>query len=72
MTFTPTKPSVTPYEGDDEVLRRITSAKTIDEWLEATKLLPPDDDGYDILAALEENRRWSCGCPPVSKNDPSP
>jgi hypothetical protein len=33
--------------------------KTYHEWLEVTKLLPPDDGGYDIVKALDENRRWS-------------
>ncbi len=44
---------------DEEVSHRIKSARTIREWIEATKLLPSDDGGYDIVAALNANRVWS-------------
>ncbi|HEX4588778.1 MAG TPA: antitoxin family protein, partial [Gemmataceae bacterium] len=40
---------------EKELDRRLRDAKTFDEWLEATKLLPSDDGGYDIVAALNEN-----------------
>ena len=40
----------------DEVARRLRSAQSIADWVEATKLLPPDDGGYDVLRALNENR----------------
>lgn len=45
--------------SEGEVSRRISSAKTIEEWIEATKLLPSDDGGYDIVDALNANRIWS-------------
>lgn len=45
--------------GEDEATRRIKSAKTLEEWIEATKLLPSDDGGYDIIEALNANRIWS-------------
>lgn len=37
--------------------RRIRSAKSIAEWVEAANALPPTDDDYDLIAALNENRR---------------
>jgi predicted DNA-binding antitoxin AbrB/MazE fold protein len=45
--------------SEDEIVRRLKAAKTIAEWVEATKLLPSDDGGYDIVKALNENRIWS-------------
>lgn len=44
---------------EEEIIRRIEACKTYNEWLEVTKLLPPDDGGYDIVKALDENRRWA-------------
>ncbi len=44
---------------DDEVISRIQACTTYEEWLAVTKTLPTDDDGYDIIKALDENRRWS-------------
>jgi predicted DNA-binding antitoxin AbrB/MazE fold protein len=58
VTVSDPKPSEPPM-SEEEILRRIESAQSIREWVEATKLLPPDDGGYDIVAALDENRRWS-------------
>jgi len=46
-------------ESEEEIVRRIRGCKTYQEWLEVTKLLPADDGGYDIIKALDENRRWS-------------
>jgi predicted DNA-binding antitoxin AbrB/MazE fold protein len=53
--------------SEEEIIRRIQACKTYREWLEVTKLLPPDDGDYDIVKALDENRRWSgerteCDC----------
>ncbi len=45
--------------SDAEIVRRIQACKTYPEWLELTNSLPPDDGGYDIVKALDENRRWS-------------
>jgi predicted DNA-binding antitoxin AbrB/MazE fold protein len=56
LTVTPS-PSVPVLE--EEIIRRIQACKTYREWLEVTKLLPADDGGYDIVKALDENRRWS-------------
>jgi hypothetical protein len=44
--------------AEDEIICRIQACKTYQEWLEVTKLLPPDDGAYDIIQALD-NRRWS-------------
>jgi predicted DNA-binding antitoxin AbrB/MazE fold protein len=45
--------------SEEEIIRRIQACKTYREWLEVAKLLPPDDGDYDIVKALDENRRWS-------------
>ena len=44
---------------DEEYIERIKAAKSFDEFLAVLNTLPPDDGGYDILAALNENRIWS-------------
>jgi predicted DNA-binding antitoxin AbrB/MazE fold protein len=48
-----------PPLSEEEIIPRIDACLTLEEWLEVTKLLPPDDGGYDIVKALDENRRWS-------------
>ncbi len=53
-----TSPTSTPI-SEEEIIRRIQACKTYSEWVEVTKLLPGDDGGYDIVEALDENRRWS-------------
>jgi predicted DNA-binding antitoxin AbrB/MazE fold protein len=60
ITVTPaaTAPTSIPV-SEDEIIRRIQASKTYQEWLEVTKLLPADDGGYNIVKALDENRRWS-------------
>jgi predicted DNA-binding antitoxin AbrB/MazE fold protein len=45
--------------SDDEIIQRIQACKTYQEWQEVTKALPQDDGGYDIVKALDDNRRWS-------------
>lgn len=52
VTLTSTETPAT----DDDVARRLKSAKSVAEWVEATRLLPADDGGYDILDALNQNR----------------
>ncbi len=44
---------------EDEIIKRIQGSKTYHEWLEVMKSLPADNDGYDIVKAIDENRRWS-------------
>jgi predicted DNA-binding antitoxin AbrB/MazE fold protein len=48
-----------PSVSEEEILRRLDACKTYEDWFEVTKLLPPHDGGYDIMTALDENRRWS-------------
>lgn len=59
VTVTQTKPAAHQPISDEEIIQQLSGAKTIAEWIEATKLLPPDDGGYDIIKALNENRLWS-------------
>jgi predicted DNA-binding antitoxin AbrB/MazE fold protein len=51
----PEKPSqpVTP----DEAERRMRTAKTLQEVFDAFESTPEQDDGYDLLQALDENRK---------------
>jgi predicted DNA-binding antitoxin AbrB/MazE fold protein len=53
----PAAPPLTPAE--EEAIRRIREAKTVEEWAAAADALPTPDDGYDLLEALNENRRLS-------------
>ena len=55
VTISPARPAV----SEDEIIRRLQACTTYREWLEVTKSLPADDGGYDIVNALDENRRWS-------------
>lgn len=55
VTLTSAQPPVESSK-EDEVAHRLKNAKNIAEWVAATRLLPPDDGGYDILEALNENR----------------
>ena len=48
--------SAEPVAPDDHVMRGLVSATSVAEWVEATRLLPPDDGGYDILESLNRNR----------------
>src|SRR5687767_5637747 len=60
LTIAPTPAAAaTPSLTEDEILCRIKACKSVHELIEVTKLLPPDDGGYDIVKALDENRRWS-------------
>ncbi len=58
--------------SEEELIQRIQSAQTISEWVEATKLLPADDGGYDIVKALNDNRIWSGERPLLSPEEKSP
>lgn len=60
-----------PPLSEDEVCRRIQAAKSVQEWIEITRLLPADDGGYDILKSLDENRKWSGGRPILPENGAS-
>jgi predicted DNA-binding antitoxin AbrB/MazE fold protein len=43
----------------EELERRIREARTLQEWIEVANALPPADDGYDLLQALNANRHPS-------------
>lgn len=43
--------------GEDDVTRRIAAARTLAELFEVLNEAPDEDDGYDLLEALNENRR---------------
>jgi len=62
------KPARTTGPPADEITRRLREAKTYREWFQATKSLPPDDGGYDIVRALNENRKWA-GDRPILPDD---
>src|SRR5437764_1123982 len=66
VTIAPTGTTPLPEE---EVIRRLKACKTYHEWLEVTKQRPADDGGYDIVKALDENRRWSGERPLVPDED---
>ena len=68
VTVVTTKPAAQPL-SEDEIVRRLKAAKTIAEWVAATKLLPPDDGYYDIVRALNENRIWSGEHPLIPEQD---
>lgn len=55
--------------SEEEINHRLRDAKTFQEWFEATKLLPQDDGGYDIVQALNENRKWSGERPLTPEKD---
>jgi predicted DNA-binding antitoxin AbrB/MazE fold protein len=57
--------------NDEEIIRRLKAAASLAEWVEATKLLPPDDGGYDIIKALNENRIWSGERPLIPDERPT-
>lgn len=57
--------TTTPVERltDEEAARRIEAAKSLEEAFEILSAGPLWPDDYDILKALENNRRWSAGLP---------
>jgi predicted DNA-binding antitoxin AbrB/MazE fold protein len=61
VQVTVTTPPPAPESIEDDAIRRIREAKTMDEWIaaaEAAARLEPDD-AYDLRKALNENRRLS-------------
>jgi predicted DNA-binding antitoxin AbrB/MazE fold protein len=55
---------VTPPVDEDEVLRRMDSAGSLQELFALYESLPSPADGYDLCEALNANRR-AAGEPPV-------
>lgn len=45
--------------SEQEIIRRIQECKSYRDWLAITTELPADDGGFDIVKALDENRRKS-------------
>jgi predicted DNA-binding antitoxin AbrB/MazE fold protein len=73
VEVTVAKPQTLPSPvAEDEVTRRLRAAKSIEEWVAATRLLPPDDGGYDIVEALNDNRIWSGELPRHSAGGNAP
>jgi predicted DNA-binding antitoxin AbrB/MazE fold protein len=48
---------VTPAAEQDEVLRRMRAAKTLEELFDIADSIPAEDDGYDVIRAMNETRR---------------
>jgi predicted DNA-binding antitoxin AbrB/MazE fold protein len=57
LTVARTEPCPTPTA--EEAVERIRAARTLEEWIEAANAPSADENGYDLLQALEENRRLS-------------
>jgi len=64
-----TRKPVSRLLSDDEIVQRLKAAKSISEWVEATKLLPAEDGGYDILKAMDVNRAWAGERPLIPSGD---
>ncbi len=72
VTVSPAREAAPPPISEEEFLRRVKECKSYHEWFELTKLLPPDDGGYDIVKALDANRRWSGERPLLPDEEQSP
>jgi predicted DNA-binding antitoxin AbrB/MazE fold protein len=48
-----------PQLSDEELIRRIGACQSYSEWKDLMDQQPLDDGSYDIITALDENRRWS-------------
>ena len=58
MTLTPVK-TVRPRPAEDEIVGQVKEAKVLAELFAIANAAPEDDDGYDLLRALEANRKFS-------------
>ena len=43
----------------EEVAERIRAARNLEEWIQAANAPSADEDSYDLLQALEDNRKLS-------------
>lgn len=68
VTVTPVKPIPSPAE--EEVIRRMKAAQTLQEFFEIANSIPPPDDGYDLLKALDANRRLAGERPLFPPDEP--
>lgn len=50
-------PAAPPAVDEQEVIRRMRAAKSLQELFAAYESLPPPADGYDLCKALNENRK---------------
>jgi predicted DNA-binding antitoxin AbrB/MazE fold protein len=48
-----------PALAEDEAIQRIRAARTLEEWIAAANAAPAEEDDYDLLRALDENRQFS-------------
>jgi predicted DNA-binding antitoxin AbrB/MazE fold protein len=51
--------TLSPALSEAEAIQRIETAQTVDEWAAASNAAPETEDGYDLLQALDENRKRS-------------
>ncbi len=58
MTLTPVK-TVRSRPAEDEIVGQVKEAKVLAELFAIANAAPEDDDGYDLLRALEANRKFS-------------
>ncbi|WP_020472753.1 antitoxin family protein [Zavarzinella formosa] len=72
LPFPAIGPERLPTTEDVEYARRVSECKSIDEWFALMATMPPDDGGYDIIAELNEDRRWSGREPSLPAEVPEP
>jgi predicted DNA-binding antitoxin AbrB/MazE fold protein len=66
-------PPSDPPPSEEEILQKIDASKNLRELFEIMDSLPPDvDEDYDIVKALDENRRWSSGQSPHPRDGDAP
>ena len=53
------KPVRPPTAEEEEYARRLKAAKSLEEMYAIMETAPPSPEGYDLCAALNENRRLS-------------
>jgi predicted DNA-binding antitoxin AbrB/MazE fold protein len=56
----------TETASEDEIVSRLQTCQSFRDWFEVTQSLPSDEGSYDIVEALEGNRRWSGDRPLLS------
>ena len=56
VTVTPIPADAPPLTAD-EWARRVRAARSVEEWAALANACPVPDDGYDVIAAMNETRR---------------
>jgi len=46
-------------QKEEQAVERIRAARTLEDWIAAANATPVEEDGYDLLRALQENRQSS-------------